>query len=158
MVRYLYRKAQALKWLVPPDDEFGIPVPAQPSRLGITIRRPDHVYISEPADLSSNIVEAVERLGVPAAFTMSSEVVSTLLDQITPLQTEVALASEGFTVPIVKSVTQVGIPNGRVSPAHWVCLCREEKCLLVWADSVKNLLQHGSDVEAKLFGLVSLAY
>ena len=86
---------------------------------------------------------------------MSSEIVSSLLIQITPLQTELSMDRGNFILPIARSIKEVGTAKSPVQKESWLCLCKEEKCILIWSDSVNSLLVHGNDVESKLIGLVS---
>ena len=153
--RYLYRRVQMSKWLELPEDEFGVVDSSAKQNLGVLIKRSNNSYTTEPTSLNPNIVNAVQRLGVSAAFTMSSEIVSSLLMQITPLQTEFSMNRGSFVLPIVKSVNEIGTARSPVQKERWMCLCKKEKVTLIWSDSVNSLLVHGSDVESKLIGLVS---
>ena len=135
-------------------DEFGFSDSTYNSVLGVVVRRPEHIYLAEPYDLNSKVIDAVERLGAAAAFTMSSEIVSSLVEQLTPQQTNIASVKDGFTIPVVRSIHEVGLADRRVTLEHSTCLCREEGFLLVWSNSVKSLLHQGSDLEARIFGMV----
>jgi hypothetical protein len=156
--RFLYRELQRSKWLEPPEDEFGVVDSSAKKNLGVLIKRSNNSYSTEPTSLNPDIVNAVQRLGVSAAFTMSSEIVSTLLIQLTPLQTELSMNRGGFVLPIVKSVNEIGTARSPVQKENWLCLCKEEKFTLIWSDSVNSLLVHGSDIESKFIGLVSTQY
>jgi hypothetical protein len=155
MAKFLHRRCQQAKWLEPAEDEYGIVDDDASQRLGVMVRRPDGLYTAEPLFIHQTIVKAVERLGVPVAFTMSSEITSSLLQQVTPLQTELTLNPRGFTLPIVASVRDIATTRSTVTKEAFMCLCREEKFVLVWGDSIPGILAHGTDVETRLLGLVS---
>jgi hypothetical protein len=154
MVKYLYRKCYESKWLEPTEDDFGLS-DGGASNLGVVLRRSDGMFTADPLFLNSELVKAVERLGVPVAFTMSSDIVQTLLSSVTPFQTEISLDPRGFVLPIVNSVKELASPKSSVTKEAYICLCRSEKYVLVWSDSVQGVLAHGSDVETRLLGLVS---
>lgn len=153
MVRFLYRRCQQAKWLEPPEDEYGI-IDGGTSNLGVLLRRKDGVYTGEPMFLNEDLVRAAERLSLPVAFTMSSEITQALLNQITPFQTEVSLDPRGFVLPIVNSVKDLATGRSNVTREAYVCLCRNERMVFVWGDSVQGILPHATDVETKLLGLV----
>jgi hypothetical protein len=157
MVKYLYRKCYESKWLEPTEDDFGLS-DGGASNLGVLLRRPDGMYTADPLFLNSELVKAVERLAVPVAFTMSSDIVQTLLSSVTPFQTEISLDPRGFVLPIVNSVKELASPKSSVTKEAYICLCRSEKYVLVWSDSVQGVLAHGSDVETRLLGLVSACF
>lgn len=153
MVKYLYRKCYESKWLEPTDEDFG-PNDGGSSNLGVLLRRPDGVYTADPMFLNADLVKSVEKLGIPVAFTMSSDIVQTLLSSVTPFQTELSLDPRGFVLPIINSVKDIAIGRASVTKEAYICLCRQERYVLVWSDSVQGVLAHGADVETRLLGLV----
>ncbi|KAK3217316.1 hypothetical protein GRF29_1g2672114 [Pseudopithomyces chartarum] len=153
MVKFLHRRCSQAKWLEPPEDEYGV-VDGGAANLGVLLRRSDGIYTGEPLFLNTDLVRAVERLGVAVAFTMSSEITQALLQQITPFQTEFSLDPRGFTLPIVNSVHDIATGKSLVTRDSYVCLCRQERMVLVWGDTVPGILAHGTDVETRLLGLV----
>lgn len=153
MVKFLYRRCSQAKWLEPPEDEYGI-IYGGVANLGVLLRRTDGIYTAEPLFLNQDLVNAVEKLGVAVAFTMSSEITHALLQQITPFQTELSLDPRGFTLPIVNSVKDIATDKATISRNSYVCLCRQERMVLIWGDTVPGILAHGTDVETKLLGLV----
>ncbi|KAF9735188.1 hypothetical protein PMIN06_010798 [Paraphaeosphaeria minitans] len=153
MVKFLYRRASQAKWLEPSEDEYGI-VDGGASNLGVVLRRSDGIYTGEPLFLNPGLVRAVERLGVAVAFTMSSEITHALIQQVTPFQTEFSLDPRGFVLPIVNSVQDIATARSAISRDAYVCLCRHERMVLVWGDTVPGILAHGTDVETRLLGLV----
>ncbi|KAF1811332.1 hypothetical protein P152DRAFT_515290 [Eremomyces bilateralis CBS 781.70] len=153
MVKYLHRKVGNSKWLEPPEGEYGV-IDGGASNLGVLLRRPDGIYTAEPMFMNPDIVKAVERLGVTAAFTMSSEITQALLNQTTPFQTEIPLDPRGVALPIVDSVKSIATGKCTVTRDAYICLCRAEKFVLVWGDTAQGILAHGTDVENRLLGIV----
>lgn len=153
MVKYLYRKCHQAKWLEPVEDDSILKDSDLPS-LGVVLRRPDGIYVTEPLALDTQILKVVERLALPVAFTMSSEITSLLLQQISPFQTEITLDPRGLILPVVNSVREIGLERPDVTRESYFCLCREEKYVLVWSDSANVVITHGQDVEARLLGSI----
>ncbi|GME26716.1 glycosyltransferase family 2 protein [Neofusicoccum parvum] len=119
------------------------------------LRRPDGIYTAEPMFINPEVVKAIEVLGVTVAFTMSSEVVSHVLQQTPPLQMEVPLDPHGTAIlPLVASVEDIGSGKATIKRDSYMCLCRNERFLLVWGHTVPGIVAHGSDIEAKLFGIL----
>ncbi len=156
MVKYLYRKCLQSKWLELSEEDYGSS-DGGASNLGVILRRPDGIYTAEPMFITQNIVKAVERLGVSTAFTMSSEITHALLQQITPFQSELSLDPRGLVLPIVDSVKDLGSSMSTVTKEAYMCLCRNERFVLLWSDSVQGILAHGNDVETKFLGSVRIA-
>ncbi|KAH0543419.1 hypothetical protein FGG08_002277 [Glutinoglossum americanum] len=153
MVKFLYRRCLQSKWLEPAEDEFGN-VDGGSSKLGVMLKLPDGTCTAEPTHLNQSLVKAVEKLGVSVAFTMSSGITNALLPQIPPFRTELCVDSVGFVLPIVNSVKDIGSGKSAVTKESCICLCRNEKFVLVWSDSVPAILAHGADVETRLLGLI----
>ncbi|KAF2815203.1 uncharacterized protein BDZ99DRAFT_485622 [Mytilinidion resinicola] len=153
MVRFLHRRCQQSKWLEPAQDEFGV-IENESSNLGVLLRRPDGLYTAEPMFLNQDIAVAVEKLGVTVAFTMSSEITQALLQQVTPFQTELSLDPRGFVLPIVNSIKDIATGKAVITREAYVVLCRQERIVLVWGDTVPGILAHGTDIETRLLGLV----
>jgi hypothetical protein len=152
MVKFLHRRCLQSKWLEPAEDDFGV-TDGGASNLGVLLRRPDGTYSAAPEFMNEDLVKAVERLGVTVAFTMSSEITHSLLQQTSPFQTELSLGSSGFVLPIVNSVEEIGTGKA-VTKESYICLCRNEKYVLVWCSSAQGILVHGNDIETRLLGLV----
>ncbi|KAF2738394.1 hypothetical protein EJ04DRAFT_486221 [Polyplosphaeria fusca] len=153
MVKFLYRRCSQAKWLEPPEDEYGI-IDGGAVNLGVLLRRNDGIFTAEPLFLNPDLVNAVEKLGAAVAFTMSSEITQGLLQQVTPFQTELSLDPRGFVLPVVNSVKDIASPRSNVTRDSYVCLCRQERMVLVWGDTVPGILAHGTDVETRLLSLV----
>src|SRR5271170_6576188 len=157
MVKYLYKRCMQHKWLEPPSEELNVDSSSGgpgTSCLGVMLRRSPGSYISQPLNISSELLGAVQRLGVPVAFTMSSETTEVLFQRITPLQTEVSLDPWGTVLPIVNSANDICTGKSSVSQDAFMCAFREEQLVLVWGDSPQGLVAQGDDVETKLVGLV----
>jgi len=160
MAKYLYRKCLASKWLEPTEGEAGNTSDSA-ANLGVVIRKADGTYVSEPGSVNPEVVQAVERLGLVVAITMSSEITASLLQSLTPLQTEISLDDDphGFALPVVPSVRDLGSArcSNITKEAYMVC-CRAEKFVLIWSDFAQGILAHGADVETRLLSIVSIQF
>jgi hypothetical protein len=100
--------------------------------------------------LSVDILKVVEKLGVTVGFTMSSDIIWTFLEShITSRQIQLTLAS-GLTIPIIKSIREIGSNSCSVTSQNFGCFCREENFVLVWEDSMEALLSHAAELEQTL--------
>ncbi|KAF2752330.1 hypothetical protein M011DRAFT_415679 [Sporormia fimetaria CBS 119925] len=154
MARFLYRRCSQAKWLEPPlEDQYGA-MEEDGNNLGVVLRRSDGIYTAEPLLLNPDIVAAVEILQAAVAFTMSSEIAHALLQQIAPLQTQIPLDAQGAVLPIVNSVADIAMGRVSVPRTTYVCLCRQERMVLCWSDTVPGILAHGADIETRILGLV----
>ena len=152
MVKYIYRKCAQSKWLeYDADDGIDSGTPS----LGVILKRYDGEYVTEPATLSQEVMEAVARLGCPVAFTLSSEVTHMLLRMISTTDTEVRLDNHGTILPVVSSVNVIGTSAILLPRGCSMCLCLEERFVLVWSNTAQSILAKGSDVETQLVGVVS---
>ncbi|KAL1616786.1 hypothetical protein SLS54_008178 [Diplodia seriata] len=153
-VKYLHKKCDQHKWLEPAEDEFGI-IDCSAESLGVLLQRPDGSYSAEPVLVNLQVVRAAEVLGAMVAFTMSSEIVGQLLQQMPPLQTEVPLDPHRRAVlPIIDSVEDIVSGRATIKRDSYMCLCRKEHFLLLWGRTVSGILTHGSDIETRLFDIV----
>lgn len=148
MVKFLHKRCSQAQWLEPPEDEYGV-IDSGAANLGVVLRRTDGLFTAEPLFLNQDLVNAVEKLAAAVAFTMSSEITHALFQK-----PELSLDPRGFILPIVNSVADIA--SGKVSVARdaYICLCRQERMVLVWGDTVPGILAHGTDVETRLLGLV----
>jgi len=157
MVKYLHKRCIQHKWLEPPSEELNVDSLSDvsgTSYLGVMLRRSPGSYASEPLNMSSELLKAVQHLGQLVAFTMSSGITEALFQQITPLQTEVVLDPLGTVLPIANSISDICIGKSPVSRDAFMCACRQERFVLIWGDSAQGLVAHGIDVESKLVGFV----
>jgi hypothetical protein len=155
MAKYLYRKCQQSKWFEEIEVEDQIS-DSGATTLGVVLKRPDGTYATEPASLSSSVVSVVDGLGAAVAFTMSSEITHALLQQLSPFQSELALDPRGLMLPIVSSLEDISSATSGVKKDSYICLCRQQKIVLVWGHSAQSILAHGSEVEGRLLSLVCM--
>ena len=136
------------------EDEMGNQILSLSVDRGVILQREDGSYVTHPPQLNDNIVEAVLRLDVPIAFTMSSEITHTLLRQVNPGQTQYGDPRSGITLPVIESVESLANGNVNVPRDGFICLCRREQFVLVWGSTVESILAQGNDIETWLVGLV----
>ncbi|EMC92654.1 hypothetical protein BAUCODRAFT_151069 [Baudoinia panamericana UAMH 10762] len=154
MAKYLYKQVANNQWFEPMEDDIGNKVHSLNVDRGVVIQRDDGAYLTYPPQLNEQVLEAVLRLDVPIAFTMSSEVTHTLLRQTTPEQTQVGDPRSGVTLPVVDSVESLASGRVQVPREGFICLCRKEQFVLVWGSTVESILVQGNDIETWLVGLV----
>ncbi|OCK77120.1 hypothetical protein K432DRAFT_418823 [Lepidopterella palustris CBS 459.81] len=109
-------------------------------------------YISEPENISSDLRIACERLSLPVAFTMSSEICAPIFNRLSEEDTEITLTPYNTIVPVVKSLSDLAKNDTGVKRRDFMCLIRQEKIALVWSHTVENIMAQGADVESKLMG------
>lgn len=153
----LYKQVATNQWLDPPRDEDGNSVPEFVATRGVVIQRDDGSYVTYPHTLNEEVVKATLKLDVPIAFTMSSEITAALLSQIAPEQTQLGDPRTGIVLPIIDSIEQIASGEAPITRDQFICLCKQEQIVLVWGDTVENIVSQGTDVETWLVGLVSIA-
>jgi hypothetical protein len=104
--------------------------------------------------LSAAVIRTVLRLDVPVALTMSSEVTNQLIRQLKPRQTEIVDKDTGINLPIIDTIHNLASGQDIVSKEGFVVLCRKERLVLIWNDTVDSILAQGDDIETWLVGLV----
>ena len=103
--------------------------------------------------MNEQMIIAIRSIGLPVAFTMSSDITSTVFAQISPYQTEIVIQPRGNRIPIVNSLQDVPARCFEIKQNH-ACLVREENIVLLWANTVEDTSPHGSDVEQMLMETV----
>jgi hypothetical protein len=151
----LYKQVLANQWLDSPRDEDGNPMSEFTATGGVVMQREDGSYVTYPHTLNDEIVKAILKLDVPIAFSMSFEVTATLLSQIPPEQTQLGDPRTGIVLPIIESVEQIASGEAQVTRDQFICLCKHEQFVLVWGDTVENIVAQGADIETWLVSLVS---
>jgi hypothetical protein len=111
--------------------------------------------MTEPRDLSPLLVQAVEKLGLEVAFTISTETTEAIFDVISDNDHDIELG-DGSQLQIVDSMSDI-VRDGlsQVGKSQFAALLRTERILLAWHDDVDKVLLHAAKVEEKLLGLVS---
>lgn len=151
----LYKQVAGNQWLEPPSDEYGNPVPEFVATRGVVMQREDGSYVTYPHALNEELVKSVLTLDVPIAFTMCSEITTALLSQITPEQTQLGDPRTGISLPIIDSIDQIATGEAAITRDQFIVLCKQEQYVLVWGDTVENIIAQGTDIETWLVGLVS---
>ena len=132
----LYKQVSSNQWMEHAEDEEGNPISSLNLHRGVVLQREDGSYVAHPANLNEEVIKAVLRLDVPIAFTMSSEVTSTLVNQISPEQKQFGDPRSGITLPVVDSIDSLASGRASVSREAFICLCRREQFVLVWGETV----------------------
>lgn len=138
IVTDLYKQASTNQWLEPAEDEEGTAIPMLRSYRGVVLQREDGNYVAHPPNLNTEVIQAVLRLDVPVAFTMSSETTATLIRQTDPDQTQLGDRRSGIVLPVIDSVESLASGRVNVPQDCFICLCRKEQFVLVWGDTVRT--------------------
>jgi hypothetical protein len=153
MAQFLYRRFQEQGWLQQ-DQKSEHPIP-----LGIAIRvqqEDDTKFIVEPQSLDANLKIIAAALNLAVIFTMSSDITSLLFTRVEKGDSEITLAPNNLTVPVVESLQELardGIASG-VRRRDFCCFVREQRMVLVWSNSADEIMIQGSNVESKLMSSV----
>src|ERR1700761_7345859 len=146
MTKFLHGKVSANGW-------FEVNQPARP--LGVLVHQSSGGYMTEPRDLSPLLVQAVEKLGLEVAFTISTETTEAIFDVISDNDHDIML-SDGLQLQIVDSMSDIVRAGlSQVRKSQHAVLLKTERILLVWHDDVEKVLPQAVKVEEKLLGLVS---
>ena len=122
-------------------DDDGNPITTLNSYRGVVLRGDDGSAVPFPATLSAAVMRAVVRLDVPVALTMSFEVTAQLMRQLNARQTEVVDRDTGIKLPIIDSVHSLASGTVTVPKDGFICLCRKERMVLIWGDTVSLVTQ-----------------
>lgn len=167
MVKYLYTRAKANQWFDAVQQGTagtGTSTPRAPSdsasdastSLGVLLRVSRGQYAMQPSNLSSDMVDAVRKLNVEVAFTMSTNVTDLIFDGLAPDQQELFFKRDSSQYQIVDSMAEIAAaPAGRLKKYQYSCLVRQERAVLVWGNSVDEILERGLVVEKKMLDHVS---
>ena len=149
MVRYMYKQCESSGWLNRHDC-------SDPSTVGVMIKLPHDQHSIHPPTLHSMIIEAVNSVDAAIAFTMASEITATLFRQMSPYQTEILVEPQGIRIPIVESLDNIIQLANTNQIRGSACIVRSERVILVWSNSIENILPHGAELEKLLLETVSL--
>jgi hypothetical protein len=92
---------------------------------------------------------AIRCVDAPVAFSMASRITANVFDRLSPFQDEVTMQPYGAKIPVVSSLEYVKERAYEIKQCRAV-LVREEKIVLLWADSVEAASLSGSEVEHML--------
>jgi hypothetical protein len=125
--------------------------------VGVMIKLAHHQQSIHPPELHPMIIAAVNSIDAAIAFTMASEITGTLFRQMSPYQSEILVQPQGIRIPIVESLDEVIHLASTDQIRGASCIVRSERVILVWSNSVENILPHGAELEKLLMETVSLA-
>jgi len=147
-VKYINSRLQARNWL--PTARMAN------DHYGLLIRSCLDQYVTQPANLSSSLVAAVQKLNVEIAFTMKCDITEHLFDTLDPADDELYVVHDRSQLQIMDSLADiVQSPREGVKRFQYVCLVRQERLILVWHDSVEDLIPHAAELEGKLLAHVT---
>lgn len=96
---------------------------------------------------------AMTSIGLPVAFTMSSEITSAVFAQVSTYQTEIIIQHRGIKIPIVTSIRDVPIRISEIKQI-FACLLREERVVLLFSNNPNGADARGSNTEQMLMETV----
>ena len=96
---------------------------------------------------------AVARLDESAVVSMVSEVTNQVLDSIKPEQASLVIESTGARIPIVARLADV--QSSLVHSAS-SCIIAEERCVLIWSNEPRTIINVAHNVEKQMLGFVSI--
>lgn len=129
-----------------------------PSLVGVMIKLAYDNHSIHPPTLHPTIIETINSIDAAIAFTMVSEITAILFRQMSPYQSEILIQPQGIRIPIVESFADV-IQLARTDQMRgFSCIIRSERMILVWSNSVENILPHGAELEKLLLETVRTLY
>jgi hypothetical protein len=129
-----------------------------PTSLGVVIRiSHDNKtnFVKEPQSMDDNLENICNDLDVAVIFTMSSLITGLLFDRIAAEDSEITLRPSKITVPIVNTLQDLTKGNSGVRRRDFCCFVRDSRLVLIWTNSVNEIMLESSNVESKLMSSVS---
>jgi hypothetical protein len=148
MGRYIHKQCESTGWL----NHHECP---DPSMLGVMIKLGHNQHSIHPSTLHPMTILAINFIDAAIAFTMASEVTSTFFRQMSPYQSEILVQPQGIRIPVFESLEDVMQLDSNSLIRDYSCIVRRERIVLVWSNTVDNVLPHGSEVEKLLLETVS---
>jgi hypothetical protein len=121
--------------------------------MGVAIRRANQDYIFEPDSVDPHFMTAVRSIGLPVAFSMSSNITSMVFSRIPPYKTSITIEARGINIPVVDSLASIPLRGYEIKQSPG-CLVRKDGVVLLWANTVESAISNGSDVEQMLMETV----
>lgn len=103
--------------------------------------------------MSQDMMTAISGIGLPVAFTMSSDITSAVFAQVSQYQTEIVIQPRGTRIPVVSSLQEIPQRISEIKQVY-ACLVREERIVLLWSNTLEGASPLGSDVEQMLMETV----
>ena len=150
MAKFLHQRLAHNKWL----EEYHENMFFGTANLGAFVNRGDGSYARTTQ--STAVLAAVERIGAPVAFTMSTESVSAVLENLDERLDSVPFL-DGTWLHVVPSVDEVEDTGSFSRYGSMSILCRREHFILVCAMSPPDLFAIGNALEGHLVSLVRLS-
>ncbi|KAF3283186.1 hypothetical protein TWF970_001165 [Orbilia oligospora] len=142
MSQYLFQRFQR-KGLIPNSSLLG-----SYSDCGLLVRRDTGSYISQPMSISPALLNAVANLDVYVAFTMRSYITEPIFKALPQDLRELELRKGGDKYQVVDSLEEIAQASPRdISRFQYICFVREERVVLLWHDSIKEIVDHAARVE-----------
>jgi len=161
MVRYLHSRVRANDWLnaFANDNDsttLSISTQSETNSLGVFLRQERGTYVTKPEFVSTKLRDAVTRLNVEVAFTLSCETTRMIFQRLDPETRELYMSNCGGTsYQVFESVDEIlDSAISAVRKFQYLCLLRREKVVLIWDDNVNSILARAAEIEAQMLSLV----
>ncbi|KHE87351.1 hypothetical protein GE21DRAFT_1331802 [Neurospora crassa] len=145
MIQYLSKQIDKAGWI--PSDKNK----KTPNGYGVLYKKSRGQYVTQPEDLSQEVVACVQRLNLAVAFTMKPDMLDGILVSLRPNQSELKLM-DGSQLQIADSLNSMVPAN--VKKFQYACLVRQEGILLVWHDDLLQIVPTAARIEEKLLAMV----
>ncbi|KAF3905647.1 hypothetical protein ABW21_db0205035 [Orbilia brochopaga] len=142
MSQYLFQRLQR-KGLIPNSRSL-----QKYSPCGLLVRRNAGSYIAQPMSVAPSLLNAVANLDVFVAFTMKSYITEPIFKALRQDQKELELKRGGDKYQVVNCFEEIAQASpSDISRFQYVCFVREERVVLLWHDSIKEIISHATRVE-----------
>lgn len=144
IAKFIARRATLLGWFDAPTGDAITTCSA--------VKTDEGKYIYGPDEPCAELVAAIARLDEDAIICMASEVTDTALDALKPGQLSLVVESTGARIPIMESLAQV---QQSLAFAASACIIKKERCVLIWSNEPKTVVNVAHNVEKQMLAYVS---
>jgi hypothetical protein len=121
--------------------------------LGVAVRSSAQEYAFKPVDLEDMAKDAIKSIGFEVAFTMVSDITSTICHQLSPQQSEIVIEQRGVRIPVVESLDMIPSRSFEFKQSL-ACIIKNENMVLIYANALESAILCGSEVEKMLMEMV----
>jgi hypothetical protein len=148
MAQYIQKQCEKAGWM-------NLHECSDPSAIGVVIKIADRQYAREPTTIDPILLKAFQCMDAAIAFTMTSVVTAAIFRQVTPNQKELTVKARGTALPIVDTfhdlISSISM-HGLTGTAY---LLRKPQLVVVWSNSVEDILMCGATIDELLCQAVS---
>ncbi|KAI1339989.1 glycosyl transferase family group 2-domain-containing protein [Xylariaceae sp. FL0016] len=154
LVQFLYRRFREQGWLesdplAESNTVAGLVLLGDSEQEELSKR-----YTCQPHNMDSTILGLASRLHLGAVAVVSSDITSYVFSELQDAVNEVTLRPHNITVPVVANMAALARQDSGITRRDFCCLLRQERMIIVWAQSGEDIMAHIADVESKLMGSI----